>query len=588
MGMRMSQTLNPDEFEQIRAAWYQRYLVDVAGQGVAWSSTIKPAPDIIAEAEQQASVATPPFAVRVLNRMAFGPALGDVAAFNALGANDDARLSAYVDQQLDWSAISDAALDSRLSNAGYQTLGKSLTQLWADHVIGDPAYSVRMRPAFETERAAFVRATFSKRQLREVMVDFWHNHFNVFSNDFSAGPVFVHYDRDVIRTSALGNFRTLLEDVAQSPSMLYFLDNYTNTRAGPNENWARELLELHTLGAENYLGFANPFEIPPDPDDPDYPRGYSDIDVYETSSAFTGWSLRNGHWEYPAENDGTFVYRQDWHDAGPKFVLGMLLYPEQPAMKDGRDIMDRLASHPGTARFICRKLVRRLVSDSPPSTLVNSAAAVFRASWQQPDQIAQTVRHILLSNEFKTSWGQKIKRPFEAVVSSMRILSMQPTVRVDHEWSDSFMWRFGFTGNKPFGWPAPNGYPDVRTSWSGSNALGMTWKVLNWLTESEADGSPSLAILQIALNSLGGPSLPTATASNLVTFFSNRVLGYQLDPQRKAVLVDFMAQNGDPDSFEIDLNSDSWSAGDLKNHYNQQRLRSMVSMLLMTPEFFSR
>jgi len=133
-----------------------------------------------------------PFAVRALNHLTFGVTPALVSQFNALGANDTARLTAFVDQQLNPAAIDDSALDTRLANAGYTTLGKSLTQLWADHVAPDPAYEIRMRPAAEVQRAALVRAVHSKRQLQEVMVGFWHNHFNVTINDFSAGPVFVH------------------------------------------------------------------------------------------------------------------------------------------------------------------------------------------------------------------------------------------------------------------------------------------------------------------------------------------------------------------------------------------------------------
>ena len=306
------------------------------------------------------TMARPPFAVQALNNLSYGATAASIAEFNALGSTDRQRLANWVDWQLDWDAIDDSAVGNRLNAAGYTTLGKSLTQLWADHVLPDPEHSIRMRPANEVQRAAFVRAVYSRRQLREVLVNFWHDHFNVLGTDFSVGPVFVHYDRDVIRANAKGNFRTMLEGVAQSTAMLYYLDNISNSRSGPNENFARELLELHTLGAENYLGFMDPFQVPPCPEDPAYPIGYTDIDVYETSAAFTGWSARNGHWQFPSENDGTFVYRQSWHDAGPKFLLGMLIYPEQPAMKDGRDVLDRLASHPRVAKFICKKLIRTL------------------------------------------------------------------------------------------------------------------------------------------------------------------------------------------------------------------------------------
>ncbi|HEY5971920.1 MAG TPA: DUF1800 domain-containing protein [Pseudoxanthomonas sp.] len=528
------------------------------------------------------TLAKPSLAVRLLNNLSYGATPTSIAEFNALGSTDPQRWANYVDWQLDWAAIDDNALTTRLNNAGYTTLNKSLAQLWTDHVKSDPEYSIRMRPSWEVQRAAYVRAAYSKRQLREVLVNFWHAHFNVMGTDFSVGPVFAHYDRDVIRANAFGNFRTMLESVAKSTSMLYYLDNLNNSRSGPNENYARELLELHTFGAENYLGFMDPFLVPPCPEDPTYPIGYTDIDVYETSAAFTGWSAKNGHWEFPTEDDGTFVYRQSWHDAGPKFLLGKMFYPEQPAMKDGRDVLDRLASHPRVAKFICKKLIRRFVSDTPKQALIDSAAAIFRANWQHPKQIEITLRHILNSDDMYNSWGQKIRRPFEATVAAMRTLGQDWTLRLDHDKSNEFMWRVGFTGQAPYNWPAPNGYPDTAQAWSGSNSYAMTWKLINWMTETKDSETPLSPILATTRSGVA-----TWTANNLVTFWCQRLLGYQPTAARKLVLAKFMAQNGNAAS-DVIADTDSWSANDLKKHYNQQRLRSMVSLILLSPEFLSR
>lgn len=521
----------------------------------------------------------PALAIRALANMGYGATAAEISAFNALGGNDTARLTAWVDKQLAFESIDDGAVESRLAAAGYTTLGKTLQQLWSEHVQGDPAYEVRMRPAWEVQRASLVRAVHSMRQLFEVMTTFWHDHFNVQATDYAAAPVYVHYDRDVIRANAFGNFRTMLEAVAQSTAMLYYLDNKSNTRAGPNENFARELMELHTFGAENYLGFVDPFQVPPCPEDPSYPIGYTDIDVYEAAAAFTGWTLKDGHWEFPAENDGSFVYRSSWHDAGPKFPLGMFLNPEQPALKDGRDILDRLASHPRVAKFICRKLIRRFFADKPSQELVDSAAAVFRANWKQPDQIKRTLRHILLSDAAFHDWGQKHRRPFEAVAAALRASGSDWTPRLDDARSDELMWRLGFTGHTPYDWPAPNGYPDTAVAWSGSNSLGMTWKLLNWLTEAKNGDVPLLPIL--AATRAG---VPQWTSTALVDFWCKRLLGYL--PARRSVLVDFMRQNGAASAVIAD--TDAWAANDLKRHYNHQRLRSMVSLVLMSPEFLAR
>ncbi|SEK90824.1 Protein of unknown function [Pseudoxanthomonas sp. GM95] len=528
------------------------------------------------------TMARAPFAVRMLDNLSYGATTTTIAEFNALGTSDSARLANWVDWQLDYTAIDDSAVTNRLNAAGYSTLSKSLPQLWADHALGDPEYSTRMRPGWEVQRASFVRATYSRRQLFEVMVNFWHAHFNTQGTEYSIAPIFAHYDREVIRANAFGSFRTMLESVARSPAMMYFLDNIDNSRSGPNENFARELLELHTFGAENYLGFMDPFQVPPCPEDPSYPIGYTDIDVYETAAAFTGWTIKNGHWQYPNDNDGTFVYRQAWHDAGPKFLLGVMLYPEQPDLKDGRDVMDRLASHPRVAKFICKKIIRRLINDTPPQSLIDSAARVFRDNWRAANQIELVLRHILNSTPMFNAWGQKVRRPFEATVAAMRVLGSDWTLRLDNAKSDEFMWRFGYTGHTPYNWPSPNGYPDVSVSWTGSNSFAMTWKLVNWLTETSDGTTPLAAILAESRSKVAN-----WTANNLVDYWSTRVLGYAPAAERKQALVNFMAQNGNAAS-DVIADNDTWSANDLKKHYNQQRLRSMVSLLVLSPEFFTR
>lgn len=531
------------------------------------------------------TMAAPPFAVRALNNLTYGATPATVAAFNALGGDDGARLAAFVDQQLAPSSIDDSAVETRLANAGYSTLGKSLAQLWSGHVLGDPDYAVRMRPAWEVQRAALVRAAYSKRQVFEMVVSLWHDHFNVPASDYSAAPVYVHYDRDVIRRHALGNFRQLLEAVATSTAMLYYLDNRSNTRAGPNENFGRELLELHTFGVSNYLGFTDPTTVPPCPEDPAYPIGYTDSDVYETSACFTGWTVKDGNWQYPTQNDGTFVYHADWHDVGPKYLLGRYFPPGQGDMKDGRDVLDRLASHPRVAKFVCGKLIRRFIDDTPPQALVDSAAKIFRDNWQRSDQIKLTLRHILTSDALYNAWGRKIRRPVEAAAAALRVLGSDWTPRPDNAETDELMWRMGFTGHHVYEWPAPNGYPDTLAAWSGSNTLGMTWKLLNWLTEKkDAAGNPLVPVLATTRSGLPASQW---TATKLVDFWSDRVLGYKPASARRDTLVGFMAQNGDKSGYVIG-DDDVWSANDLKKHYNQQRLRSMVSLLLLSPEFLAR
>lgn len=532
------------------------------------------------------ALAPAPFAVRMLRNMTFGHTPATIAEFNALGSGNVQRLANWVDWQLDWRNVDDSALDARIASLDFTTLGKTVPQLWADHVVPNPDYKVRLRPAFEIQRLQWVRATYSKRQLREMVVAFWHNHFNVQCTHWDAGPLFVHYDRDVIRPNALGNFRTMLEAVAASPSMLYYLNNSSNRKNGPNENYARELMELHTLGAINYYGFQNPASIPRDPIDSSFPAGYTDIDVYEVARAFTGWSIRNAHWQFPAENDGTFVYRPTWHDTNAKTVLGVNLPANQADMKDGRDVLDRLARHPGTARFVCTKLIRRFVSDNPPASLVASAAQVFRQNWQAPNQIELVLRHILNSTAMFNAWGLKARRPFEALVAGMRAGGSDWSLRMgnDNDKSSHFMWLAGMTGHMPFNWAPPNGYPDVAGAWSGSSAFAMTWKMLNWLAETADGTTPLMPVLQLTRDNVPAASW---TANALVDYWCNRLLGYLPAPERRQTLAKFMAQNGDPATYVI-TDTDAWAANDLKRHYNHQRLRSMVSLILLSPEFMSR
>ncbi|TCZ86515.1 DUF1800 domain-containing protein [Lysobacter sp. N42] len=559
---------------RIAAQPFQRSVADgtqLAGAGAISSAEIL-------------TLAPPPFAVRMLRNLSFGPTPATIAEFNALGSTDVQRLANWVDWQLDWRNIDDGALDARIAAQDYTTLAKSVPQLWADHVVPNPDWLVRLRPAFEIQRLQWVRATYSRRQLREMVVAFWHNHFHVQGTHWSAGPLFVHYDRDVIRPNALGNFRTMLEAVASSPSMLYYLNNNSNTRNGPNENYARELMELHTLGAMHYFGFADPATLPRDPMDANVPAGYTDIDVYEVARAFTGWTVRDGHWQFPAENDGTFTYRHTWHDTNAKTVLGMSLPANQTAMKDGRDVLDRLASHPATARFVCTKLIRRFVTDAPPASLVASAAQVFRQNWQAPNQIELVLRHILNSTAMFNTWGQKVRRPFDSLVAAMRAGGSDWTLRMgaDGDTSSHFAWLAGLTGHTPFNWAPPNGYPDVAGAWSGSSAIAMTWKMLNWLTEASDNGSALLPVV-----ALTRANVPTWTANALVDYWCMRLLGYLPAPERRQTLAKFMAQNGDPATYVI-TDTDAWAGNDLKRHYNHQRLRSMVSLIMLSPEFMSR
>ncbi len=512
----------------------------------------------------------PSAGVVAYTRAAFGPRPGDLQAFDALGGNDLERLTAWVDQQLDPGSIDDTEADNRIAASGFTTLGKSLQQLWIDHAVADPEWEERIRPATETQLATFIRAIYSRRQLVQVLADFWHNHFNVYGWDFWEAPVWVHYDRDVIRANVLGNFRQMLEDVAKSTDMLFYLDNWLNSDDGPNENYARELMELHTLGSENYYGAVSRNEVPVDGDG--IAIGFVDEDVFSVARCLTGWSIDGDPWWDPYTGDGGYLYRHDWHDTTAKNVLGVQLPANQPPEKDFLDVLDILAAHSGTGRFIARKLCRRLIGDSPPQAVIDAAAAVFTAQIDAPDQLAQVVRTILLSAEFRATWSEKVKRPLEIVVSAMRACEADfPFVEGDPD-TDTFRWLYYNTGQQLFAWHPPNGYPDVGAAWFSSSPRVMTWRLTNWLIDVE-NGSGDYR-----LDTLAATPPTIRSANELADFWIDRVLGRPMTPQTRQELVEFMAQGVNPD-FDLPVDTDADT---------RARLQAMVGLIFMAPEFFRR
>jgi uncharacterized protein (DUF1800 family) len=315
----------------------------------------------------------------------------------------------------------------------------------------------------QTERLA--RAVGSERQLEEVLVDLWANHFSVFAGK---GPVRLYvgqYEHDVIRPRVLGRFRDLLGAVAHSPAMLYYLDNWRSTadslhptlaagrsrrplgrtsRAtsaarrprGLNENYARELLELHTLGVDG---------------------GYTQQDVIEVARAFTGWTIAA-----PREGGG-FAFRPVLHDAGEKLVLGTRI-PAGDGESDGERVLDLLARHPATARMVATTLARRFVSDDPPPALVARAAAVYTRT---DGDLRETLRTILISPEFfsRPAFRAKVKSPLELVASGMRAVGAPPdtTPRAARMVAQ--------LGQPLYGHRDPNGWPETSTEWLSAGAV---------------------------------------------------------------------------------------------------------------------
>ena len=450
--------------------------------------------------------------LHVLNRIGFGARPGDIERVRQIG------LEAYIDRQLHPERVADAGMSARLT--GFATLSKSTREIADEYFIpalrarveikkeaaaeaqkkdepaNDKAKPERTPAQMEAQRRQrevldelseqkILRAAFSERQLEEVMTDFWFNHFNVFAGKGATQIYLTEYERDVIRPHAFGKFRDLLEATATSPAMLFYLDNWQSAdpnardprddrrriqarggfgpfgrprrfppimlppprpapaqqnpqrqRPGLNENYGRELMELHTLGVDG---------------------GYTQQDVVAVARAFTGWTIAG-----PRQGGG-FRFEPKMHDRGEKIVLGHKI-KAGGEREDGERVLDILAKHPSTARFISTKLVRRFVSDTPPQSLVDRAARRFSDT---DGDIREVLRTILTSPEFfaADAYRAKIKTPFEFVVSAVRatgveVSSARPLVQAVRQ-----------LGMPLYFCQPPTGYADRADAWVNTGAL---------------------------------------------------------------------------------------------------------------------
>ncbi len=421
----------------------------------------------------------PAVVLHVVNRLSFGPRPGDLARVQQIG------VGAYIDQQLHPESISDIevtrrleALDglrlssSRLAGEFYapmttarenytQTqrgtarlpyLGWHLLPIAAvslpgakpPTILGQAAvtpaellYQRANQSAFDAlQEQKVLRAVYSERQLQEVLTDFWFNHFNVDARKIDDKPVLVEYERDVIRPRVFGRFRDLLGATAKSPAMLFYLDNWLSRANAINENYARELMELHTLGVDG---------------------GYTQDDVVNVARAFTGWTMRKPH-----EATG-FEFNPKMHDKRQKKILGRM-YPANRGVEDGEQVLDALARHPSTARFVATKLARRFVADDPPPALVDRVARTFRKT---DGDLRAVMRTLLTSPEFfdRSRFGGKMKTPFEYVASALRASGAAVTnpLRLDQT--------IAGMGEPLYQCQPPTGYPDRGAAWLNTGAL---------------------------------------------------------------------------------------------------------------------
>ncbi len=430
-----------------------------------------------------------------LNRLTFGPRPGDVARVKAMG------LHRWIDLQLSPSRIEEAALTAKL--ARLETLALDSATIQRDY--SGPAMAERRQSGAgqaggaggrmnasdvqrkdrqviaDIEEAKLLRVVYSERQLEEVLVDFWFNHFNVFAGKGATRNYLSDYERDAIRPYVLGHFRDMLEATAKSPAMLFYLDNWQNTDGsapgpqmtrmtqnetrqlrvpgaggqrsrGINENYARELMELHTLGVDG---------------------GYTQDDIVNVARAFTGWTIR------PREGSGT-QFVPALHDNKDKTVLGHRI-TAGGGQNDVEHVLDILAAHPSTARHIATELATRFVSDNPPMSLVDRAAARFTAT---KGDLREVVRTIITAPEFfaAEAYRAKVKTPLEFVASALRttgaeVRSALPLARELRE-----------MGMPLYFCQPPTGYDDTASTWVSAGALVSRMNFAVSLSKGEVRG----------------------------------------------------------------------------------------------------
>ncbi|HKC84433.1 MAG TPA: DUF1800 domain-containing protein, partial [Blastocatellia bacterium] len=388
----------------------------------------------------------------LLSRASYGVWPGDLDRVRAMTPE------AWIEEQLAPEKIDDALCDLRARR--FETL---------HHEPGTCYEYKKSVLREEITRHTLLRAVYSQRQLFEVMVGFWTDHLNINLEKGDSIYLKPSDDRLVIRAHALGKFRDLIRASALSPAMLVYLDGKENRKAGPedipNENYARELLELHTLGVSG---------------------GYMQADVYEVARCLTGWRLRT-KWR-----KGTVYFEPAWHDNGEKTVLGHRI-PAGGGERDLDRVVEIVCDHPSTARHIATKLAQKLVSEQPPVTLVDRVAKVFTETGGDIKAMLQEVLH---SDEFKASRGVKFKRPFHFIAGCLRATGADTHA---HKPLIEYLLRMG---QAPFQHPTPDGYPDEATPWLGT----LLWR-WNFALAIAANQIPSVNVeLQRLINAIGGSS----------------------------------------------------------------------------------
>lgn len=353
---------------------------------------------------------------KLVRRVTMGLTTAELSLATQLGYED------YLEHHLDYTAIDDTATSNRL--APYTTLTMTPFDLYSESsakIIDELTY------------ATFIRSVFSRRQLFQRMVEFWTDHFNIDATKGECAFLKTVDDSQVIRAHALWTFPQLLGTSARSPAMQIYLDNYVSTKYKPNENYARELLELHTLGVDG---------------------GYTQADVENVARCFTGWGIYTR--AAAPQLMGTFRFDASMHDTDEKTVLGHTI-AAGGGMSDGLTVLQILTEHPSTASFIAGKLVRWLLGERAPGHIVRDVASTYTATGGDIRAMIRTT----LKPRYLHAAPPRYKRPYHAYVSAVRAMS-----RIfDGPWT--FKQWLAAAGHVPFVWVTPDGYPDSIDYWGG-------------------------------------------------------------------------------------------------------------------------
>lgn len=360
-----------------------------------------------------------------LARMGYGPDAWSRERIESLG------IRGYTEEQLHPESIADDAFAAM--EAAFPLLDDSYRELRNDDVSDWDSLQ-------QLSQAKVLRAIHSRRQLEAVLIDFFFDHFNVYAGEDIAATAIIPYERRDIAPHVLGRFEDLLLSVARSPAMLDYLDNNQNSRWGLNENYARELMELHTLGVDG---------------------PYTETDVREVARALTGWTT---DWDADQSESG-FLYRQDWHDPDGKIVLGNII-GAGGGEQDGVAVLQALANHPATAAFVSGKLAERFIGEDPSPALVGHLAQTWLTTG---GDLRAVMRALLLSPQFRLAANDgepRVKRPLVLMASLARGIGASGP-----ELASRIVGDLDLLGEPLFRARPPNGFPDTTGHWSGNGAL---------------------------------------------------------------------------------------------------------------------